>query len=147
MEKIIWIILAFAAGSILPVQGGLNARLGKAAGNPETAALISFAVGTVALLIYMLITRPQISWDGLRQLNLFTWTGGILGAYYVTVMVLAYPRLGPGVTFGLVVAGQMSVSLFLEHYNVLVTNSQPINWYRLAGMVLVVGGVILIRKF
>lgn len=147
MEKIIWILIAFIAGTVLPIQGGLNARLGKAAGNPEIAALISFVVGTAALLIYLLLTRPTISWDGLRQTSVLTWTGGILGAFYVTIMVLAYPRLGPGVTFGLVVAGQLSVSIFLEHFNLLVASQQPVNWYRIAGMVLVVGGVILIRKF
>lgn len=146
MEKIFWILMAFVAGAILPVQGGLNARLGKAAGNPEAAALISFIVGTLALILYLLATRPSLNWEGLRNLPAFTWTGGALGAFYVTVMVLAFPRLGPGVTFGLVVAGQMTVSLLLEHYNVLVVSHQPISWYRIAGVFLIVCGVILIRK-
>jgi len=32
MNKILWIIMAFAAGAFLPIQAGLNAKLGKAAG-------------------------------------------------------------------------------------------------------------------
>lgn len=147
MKNIYWILMAFVAGAFLPVQAGLNARLGKTAENPVYAAFISFVVGSLALLIYIVVTRQPGNWSALRSASLIDWTGGILGAFYVTVIILAFPRIGPALTFGLVVAGQMAISLFLDHANILVAHQHSFNLYRFLGILLVIGGVILIRKF
>lgn len=146
MNKSIWIALAFLAGSVLPIQAGLNSRLAKAAQSPLYAALISFLVGTVGLIIYILVTRQSVSWTGLRETPWHVWTGGLLGAFYVTVMVLAFPRLGPGLTFGLLIAGQMLISILLEHYNVLVAQQNPVSLMKVLGVGLVVAGVVIIRN-
>jgi len=147
MDKITWIVLAFLSGAFLPVQAGLNAKLGKAAQNPIQASMISFVVGTIALVLYILISGQTISWSGLKSAPPYAWFGGILGAFYVTIIVLAFPKLGPGLTFGLVVAGQMIVSLLLEHYNILVAQPNAISFPKIIGVLLVVAGVIIIRKF
>jgi len=146
MNKSIWIALAFLAGSVLPIQAGLNSRLAKAVQSPLYAALISFLVGTVGLIIYILVTRQSVSWTGLRETPWHVWTGGLLGAFYVTVMVLAFPRLGPGLTFGLLIAGQMLISILLEHYNVLVAQQNPVSLMKVLGVGLVVAGVVIIRN-
>ena len=70
-----------------------------------------------------------------------------MGAFYVTVVILAYPHLGPSLTFGLIVAGQMIISAVMEHFNVLVANPTPINLYKIIGLALIVVGVIIVRKF
>jgi transporter family-2 protein len=147
MDKFIWIFLTLLAGAFLPIQAGLNARLGKAVGNPVYAAMFSFLVGAVGLILYILLTRQAISWAGVKAAPLSLWAGGLLGAFYVTVIVLAFPRLGPGLTFGLVVAGQMVISLLLEHFNILVANPSPINYMKVVGIVLIIAGVVILRRF
>ena len=147
MDKLIWIFLTLLAGAFLPIQAGLNARLGKAVGNPVYAAMFSFLVGAVGLILYILLTRQAISWAGVKAAPLSLWAGGLLGAFYVTVIVLAFPRLGPGLTFGLVVAGQMVISLLLEHFNVLVANPSPINYMKVVGIALIIVGVVILRRF
>lgn len=146
MNKSIWIALTLLSGAVLPIQAGLNSRLAKAAQSPLYAALFSFLVGTVGLVLYILFTRQSISWSGVREAPLYMWTGGLLGALYITVMILAFPRLGPGLTFGLIVAGQMMVSVLLEHYNVLVAQQNPVNLMKVVGVGLVVAGVVIIRN-
>jgi len=145
--KLTWIIVALASGAVLPLQAGLNARLGRAAGSPAYAALFSFIVGTLALLLYVTLTRQSVSWRGLREAPAQVWLGGLLGAFYVTAIILAFPRIGPALTFGLVVAGQMIIALLLDHFNILVANPHPITIWRVLGMLMIVGGVVLIRKF
>lgn len=147
MDKIIWILLAFLSGTFLPIQAGLNSRLGKAAESPVYASMFSFVVGTIGLLIYIILTRQSISWVGVKDAQGYLWLGGLLGAFYVTVIILAFPKLGPGLTFGLVVAGQMIVSVLLEHNNILVAQQNPINAMKLVGIGLVIAGVIIIRKY
>lgn len=147
MSNLFWILLVFVVGALLPVQAGLNTRLGQAAGNAVYAALISFFVGAVALLVYILVTRQQGSLEGAKAARLIDWTGGIIGAVYVTVTILAFPRIGPALTFGLVVAGQMIMSVVLDHTNTLVAQPHAMNLYRLLAIAMIIGGVVILRKF
>jgi len=147
MDKIIWIVLVAVAGSLLPLQAGLNTRMGQAIHNPIYASLISFIGGAIALIIFILVTRQSIAWADLKSAPRITWISGALGAFYVTVSIFAFPRLGPALTFGLIVAGQLLVSIALDHFNILVAAPHPINWYRVAGALLIVAGVVIIRRF
>ncbi len=145
--KSIWIIMALLSGAFLPIQGGINSRLGKEIASPVHASLISFLVGAIALLIYTTVTRQHVQLGSLKTAPLYLWSGGLLGAFYVTVIILAFPKIGPALTFGLVVAGQMIISVILDHFNILVAQAHPINFWKLLGVLLVIAGVIIIRKF
>ena len=144
--KITWIILALLSGAFLPIQGGLNSRLGKTIESPVHASLISFVVGAISIALYCLITRQHVLWTGLKTAPAYLWLGGILGAFYVTAIILAFPRIGPALTFGLVVAGQMIMSVLLDHFNILVVQPQPVNIWKVLGIVFIISGVIIIRK-
>lgn len=147
MGKFIWVIMAFISGAFLPIQAGLNTRLGKAGESPVHASLFSFIVGAIGLVLYILLTNQTVSWEGIKSAPWYSWLGGLLGAFYVTVIILAFPKLGPGLTFGLVVAGQMIFSALLEHFNILVAQPHPINFMKLLGIGLVIVGVVIIRKY
>jgi len=147
MTKIFWIALTFLAGAFLPIQAGLNAKLGKTVESPVYASMLSFVIGTLGLITYILITKQSMSWAGVREAPAHVWLGGLLGAFYVTVIIFAFPKLGPGLTFGLVVAGQMIISILLEHFNILVAQQNSISFMKIIGVLLVVSGVIIIRRF
>ncbi len=147
MNKIIWIALALLSGAFLPIQAGLNSRLGKALASPVYASMFSFIVGAVGLITFIILTRQTVSWAGIKDAPGYVWMGGLLGAFYVTVIILAFPKLGPGLTFGLVIAGQMTVSILLEHFNILVAQQNSISFMKIFGVLLVVAGVIIIRQF
>ncbi len=147
MNKIIWVVLAFLSGAFLPIQAGLNTKLGKAVENPVYASFFSFIVGVIGLIVYILVTKQHISWTGIKEAPSYVWLGGLLGAFYVTVIILAFPKLGPGLTFGLIVAGQMTISILLEHFNILVAQQNSISLAKIFGVVLVVVGVLIIRRY
>jgi transporter family-2 protein len=147
MGKETWIIVALLSGAFLPIQAGLNTRLGKSLENPVYASLISFIVGALSVGAYILISRQQVSWAGLKAAPWYVYVGGVLGAFYVTAIVLAFPRIGPALTFGLVIAGQMAISVLLDHFNILVAQQHPINLWRGLGVALIITGVMLIRRF
>jgi transporter family-2 protein len=147
MTKFIWIILALVCGAFLPLQAALNTKLGKTVGSPLHASLISFLIGSAGLALYILLTRQTASFSALKSAPIYVWTGGLLGACYVTAIILLFPRLGPGLTFGLVVAGQMMLAAFLEHFNILVSQPHPISLIRVVGILLIIIGVVLVRLF
>jgi bacterial/archaeal transporter family-2 protein len=141
------ILAAAAAGGLLAVQVAANSSLGQHLGRPAGATLVSFIVGSVGLVLYMLLVREP--WPSVKALQGSPWWalgGGLLGAGYVMATVVVTPRLGPGLTLGAVVAGQMIVALALEQAGVLEVTRQPITPVRVLGVVLIVAGVALLRR-
>jgi len=146
--KLILIFITLAAGTVAPLQAGLNGKMGRAIGDPFYAALISFAVGTLGLFCYALITRVEFA--NIRHaanIHWTVWTAGLLGAFYVTAILILTPKLGSALTFGLIVAGQLGMALFLDHFGLLGLPVQVLSWQRLLGISLITAGVILIRKY
>src|SRR5688572_12001090 len=105
MMKLVWIILAAISGAFLPIQAGLNSRMGKAIESPVNASMISFVTGALAVAAFSILTKQHLSWQGLKTVPAYVWLAGILGAFYVTTVILTFPRIGPALTFGLVVLG------------------------------------------
>jgi transporter family-2 protein len=147
MNNLYWIALALLAGALIPLNGAFNARMGAAITSPIHASAISFAIGTLAIAAYALVTRQTVSWAGVASAPWYGWLAGLCGAVSLTVIILTYPKLGPGLGFGLVVAGQLTISVLLEHFGILVAQPHPISVLRVVGLLLVFGGVALIRAF
>ncbi|HTL10453.1 MAG TPA: DMT family transporter [Chitinophagaceae bacterium] len=146
--KLAWLIIVFVCGALLPIQAGLNTRLGKSIGSPVYASLFSFLVGAAAVAIYLLFTKETVTWAGAKSAGLSSWLGGgLTGAIFITATMMAVPRIGMALTFSLVVAGQMIVAVALDHFKVLVAEQHSFNIWRLAGIVIIICGVILVRKF
>lgn len=147
-SQFLFILLAIVAGAVLPIQAGLNVQLGKSVHQPIFAAFASFLIGTIGLLVYLLLLKFDFSsMAQSKTVSPVVWTAGILGAFYVAAVIILAPRLGTALTFVLVVAGQMTVSLVLDHYGLLGLPVKQINWQRLLGVAFLVAGVLLIRRF
>ncbi|MEL6304843.1 MAG: DMT family transporter [Bacteroidota bacterium] len=146
--QLLFILLAIVAGAVLPLQAGLNVQLGKSVHQPIFAAFASFLIGTLGLLVYLFILKFDFSTvSQSKSLSPVVWTAGVLGAFYVAAVIILAPRLGTALTFVLVVAGQMTVSLVLDHYGLLGLPIKQINWQRLLGVAFLVAGVLCIQKF
>ena len=116
--------------------------------SPILAALLSFLVGTIALFAYALLTGESISNLALaKNAPPIAWIGGLLGAFFVAAAVTLVPRLGVAMTFSLIIAGQMVVTLIIDHFGLLGVPVKEISFTRIAGILLITGGVILIRRF
>ena len=141
-------LLAIVSGAVLPVQAALNAKMGKAVGDPVYAALISFVIGSFALFFYAVITKVDLSQIGnAGSVHSSVWAAGVLGAFYVAAVIILVPKIGAALTFGLVVTGQLGLSLMLDHYGWFGLSVHEINWQRIVGVLCIIGGVLLIRNF
>ncbi|BBD07086.1 DMT family transporter [Desulfovibrio ferrophilus] len=146
---IVYLLLAVAAGATAPIQAGINGQLRASwAGDAVLASLVSFIVGTVTLAFYVIATRlPVPSLSSAGQVPWWHWTGGTLGAFFVTMTVLLAYRLGGTTLFALVVTGQLIASLALDHFGLLGYPMHAISWQRLVGVAFLIVGVVLVRKF
>jgi len=143
-----FIILAVLAGMMMPTQAAVNNKLAGAVGSPILAAFISFLVGTIALFLYIVASGiPLGDLFSAKDASIVAWTGGLLGAFFVAATVTLVPRLGVALTFSLLIAGQMLVTLVIDHFGLLGVPVKEANLPRLLGITFITIGVILIRKF
>jgi len=144
-----FILLAILAGIAMPTQAIVNSRLAESVNhNPIFAAFISFAVGTIALFLYILLTGISLSnLASAKDAPPVAWIGGFLGAFFVSVMVTVVPRIGIALTFSLAVGGQMFVTMLIDHFGWLGIPVVEINRWRVLGATLITIDVVLIRKF
>ena len=137
-----FLALAFLSGTFLPIQVGANATLRNYLGHAMQAALVSFAVGASAILLYCAIARiPLPKLTQLGEAPWWTWVGGLCGAFYIWMAIIVGPKVGAAALLALVVAGQMVASLVLDHYALLGMPQNPATPLRLLGVGLVVVGV------
>lgn len=143
----LYIFLAIAAGVALSAQIGVNNSLRFGLNSSLFAALFSFAIGTVGLLVYAIATRS--AWPTMQVLlkvPAWAWLGGFLGAFYVITAIFVAPRLGAASLISLIVTAQICTSLVLDHFGLLGFAQHSINLWRLVGALLLITGVIVIVK-
>jgi transporter family-2 protein len=139
-------LLVLFAGGMIALQAPTNAMLARAGGSPVLAALISFAVGTAALLIVWLLSGSRPGTAAFANLRWYAWLGGVYGAIYVAVAAFAAPRIGLASLITIGIAGQIAVAMWLDHVGALGLPRDPISLARIAGAALVVVGVVLVRR-
>jgi len=141
-------ILALVVGCLLPIQASINAKLGTFLKAPLMAALVNFIVGGFILLMVIIGTRtPNNIILAIKEAPVYAWIGGLMGSIYVASIILLVPRLGAALSFGLIVCGQLVFSLILDHFGLFGVPVQPVNWGRIVGILLILGGILVIQKF
>jgi transporter family-2 protein len=146
--QVLYIAMALLAGFTMPTQAGINLQLTDWTKNAVTSAFISFFVGTLVLLGYLVATQAQRPDMGqISSLKWWHWSGGFFGAYIVSMSIFLAPKLGATTMMALFMAGQMFLSIIFDHYGVLGFPVQQASPLRILGALLLVVGVVLIRKY
>jgi len=147
-NNILLIFVALLAGAMMPTQAATNNKMAVVTGSPILAAFLSFLVGTVALLVCVVVSgTPMTSFAAIKDAPPIAWAGGLFGAFFVTAAVLLVPRMGVAMTFSTLIAGQMIVTLIIDHFGLLGVPVKEVSLARVAGILLIATGVFLIRRF
>lgn len=138
-------LLVIAAGVSVAFQQVLNANLRSEIGSPWWAGVVSYVVGLAAITLAALVVEgPRLPLPSASG-SWITWTGGVFGAIFITVVVLMVPRFGAATVLALIVVGQMLGSLAFDHFGILGLQEQPASPIRLVGAACLILGVVLIR--
>jgi bacterial/archaeal transporter family-2 protein len=141
------IILPILGGIAVATQTAINGQLRSSVGSPLVAALISFTIGTLTLVALTLLTKQETpSITQLAAIDKYKFTGGIMGAFFITIMIISIQRMSIANILALVVAGQLIVSLVYDHFGLIGVKQSPITLTRLAGSAALILGAYLINK-
>jgi len=145
MNNMVLVLLMACGGLAVAIQPSINARLAQKIGSYESS-LISFAVGALAMLVVVLIAGR----GNLRNVIDASWwelTGGLLGAYFVTMTIISVPRLGTLAVMSIIIAGQLTTAALLDQYGVFGLRQISLTPLRGVGIILLcIGASLIIRK-
>jgi len=146
MDRGAAVLLTAFTGGLVALQAPINSVLGRSIGTWQ-AAFVSFAIGTVALaIIASLATGGLGDVAGVRDVSLVYLTGGLLGAAYVTSILVAVRALGAGGVVAATIAGQLAVSVVVDHYGLIGVAKQPVTLARFAAIALLGLGTYLVVR-
>lgn len=143
-----WFLMtcAFLTGALVPLQLAFNAQLGGVTRNAFTASLIVFLIGAVAMALVTLVLRPQLpTLNDLAAAPKTIWIGGLIATVYILAIVILTPKLGVGLTTSLILIGQLITAIALDHFGAFGTPQHQINFWRIAGVSMMIAGVITIK--
>ena len=98
------------------------------------------------MLVAAAVVRVRPDFSAVRALPPQAWLGGVYGAFFVVAAAYSAPRIGVAATVTLLVAGQLAVAAVLDQFGAFGMPQQALSPARLAGLALVVAGVVLVRR-
>lgn len=145
MSNTLLFLLMFCGGMAAAIQPSINARLAQKIGLLESA-FISFAVGTLVLLMVVFIGgRGTIK--GVYGADWWELTGGVLGAVIVSLTILVVPRIGTAATMAAIIAAQLTTGLVLDHFGLFGFKELHFDLKRFIGLVfLALGAGLMLRR-
>jgi transporter family-2 protein len=132
------------AGSLVAMQAPINSGLGKAIGSLP-AASFSFAIGLAALVGITLVSGEGFGQLGeIGGLSWYYLIGGLLGAVYVTTVLISVRTLGAGGVTAATIAGQLTMSVIIDQLGILGIAQRQLTPGRVIGVALLAAGVYLV---
>jgi bacterial/archaeal transporter family-2 protein len=138
------VALAVAAGIAAAFQAAANAGLSARIGLGAALVVNTSIVLAGTILLYVMLGPRGGFFPGGVPWTLYV--GGLCGFVLLASLAFVFPKIGAAVAIALVVLGQGVAALAIDHYGLLGMPAEPVTLGRVAGLVLVGAGVVLLRK-
>lgn len=141
------LLVAILIGAMIPFQIAANKRFGASAPAEVYGAAANFVIGAAALVLIMGAMRtPMVTRAQLQSMPWWAYIGGFVGVFYVYGSLKIAPQIGVVLFSSLLILGQMTSSILLEHSGAMAYPKSPITLGKIGGVALVLLGVWLIRR-
>ena len=133
-------------GGLIALQAPINSGLGKATGTcrrPRSRSRSGRCCWSASC--WSAGELGNIS-PGRRTCSWYYLIGGLLGAAYVTTVLVTVRTLGAGGVTAATVAGQLTMSVVIDRLGVLGLEETPITLGRVIGVVLLFAGTVLVMR-
>jgi len=122
----------------------LNARLGRALGEPLHAPVVLLIIAFCASLVLSLsLTQSLPNISNLSQAQPIDFAGGLIVCFYVLSATLLAPRLGIGNFILFAVVTQTLTSAVIDHFGLFGVLVREVSFKRMVGLVIVIVGLII----
>ena len=138
-------VLLAGIGAVL--QSTMLAMIGRRSG-ALAATTLAAIVGLIGITAFTLLVNRTLAGVGVaaRQSPWIWLPAGLLGIAVLAVLTFAPPRIGSFGTFAVLITAQLLTSLVMDSVGLFGLERVPISFTRLAGLLLLVAGSILVLR-
>ena len=137
-----------AAGSFSAVQAGANAQLRKSLDQPLMAALCVYGTSLIALLVAVPFTSlTGFAPSKAAQVPWWAWLGGLPSIVSTMAGLMLVRKMGSTFFTATTVTCSLVCAVLLDHFGWVGFEVHRANPWRIAGCVLLLGGLFLVSKF
>ncbi|HHY40121.1 MAG TPA: DMT family transporter [Syntrophaceticus sp.] len=136
------LLSAAIAGISMALQGSFNTALSKVVGLME-ANFVVHVIGTAALFVMLCLGLGHGTLAKLGDAPWFAYLGGILSIVIIYTVMASISKLGVAVATTVIIVGQVSAALIIDHFGLFGLRAIPFTWWKLLGLVLLAAGAKL----
>jgi transporter family-2 protein len=144
MNLVLPVLIGLLGGIAIGFQNPLAAMMGERVGILQSVFIIHLGGALLAGALIVAIPGGQLSaW---RSVPWYALAAGALGVMLVASITFTIPRIGVAATVGLVVATQLTIAAWLDHYGLLGVEVRAFDLSRLAGVAFLLAGAWLVLR-
>jgi bacterial/archaeal transporter family-2 protein len=148
MDKLtlVYLFCAGLTGCCIALQATVNGRFRQNLDNPTYAVFFSICGTILCAVIAVLVIRPPVpTMEQIRTTSWWNWIGGPLGALIVLSGAMLTPKIGAAAFICAVVAGQLILSMLIDHFGWLGIEVRPISPGKVVGVLMILGGAVCVK--
>lgn len=139
------LLIAIISGALMSIQGVLNTGVTKQTSIWVSSSFVQLTAFLVCLAAWF-ITGRESSFGALFKIdNKYMLLGGVIGAFITYTVVKSVDTLGPARAIMLIVTSQLIMAYAIELFGIFGIERVRLEWRKLIGLVLIIGGIITFK--
>ena len=139
-------ILALIAGIAIALQASMNAQLSMIVKNAMFSTMVAFVCSSLFITLAFFISGNTLpSFTNLKTVPVYLWFSGALSAFGVGLFYYLIPKMGVGSMMSFALTGQIVIAMLISHFGWFDLPIKPLNVQKMAGVVALISGVILVN--
>lgn len=122
----------------------MNAQVGVILKNAKMGNALFWTIGAVTAIIIGLISWEPEVFSRAKDVPVWLFTAGAMGAMLVFGIAWAMPQIGAGSAFVLMIAGQVITGMVIAHFGAFGSPVEHISTMKIFGAFLLICGVGLV---
>ncbi len=138
------ILIALLSGALMSIQGVFNTDVTKQTSLWVSTGWVQLSAFIVCVLAWFMTGRESVT--ALFSVeHKYSLLGGVIGAFITITVIKSMGTLGPAKSVMLIVIAQLIVAYVIELLGIFGVEKQPLEWRKVIGMLVAIGGVILFK--
>jgi transporter family-2 protein len=144
METVLTILAGLLGGAAVGIQSPIAGAMGQRVGGTSSSVIVH-ASGLLFSIVLLLLRGGERMRDW-RTLPFYMLGAGIFGLILYQTINITFPRLGGTIMVALIIIGQLTAGMVIDHFGWLGVARHPIDLSRVVGMLMLFAGGFLISK-
>lgn len=139
------VVVAVITGSVFGVVTAIEGNIARTVGAINASLLEHSIAGLIAIpAILFIIFSGRLEWGTAKSVLPMSAVVGVLVLIAVAGVAFAMPRIGVTTGNMLIVLGQMVIVVLIDTYGIAGYSKVPLSLPRIAGLLLMVGGIFMV---